>query len=76
MTTASNDLLVVTGAASGIGRAMVKSSLARGTQVLALDVQDAGSELETENQTSPGKLSFMRCDVSAPEDWELSLIHI
>ena len=70
MTNSSNDLLVVTGAASGIGRAMVKAAVARGTHVLALDVQDVASELENEHQNAPGKLSFMRCDVSTPEDWK------
>jgi len=73
MTTSTNtvdDLLIVTGAASGIGAAMVRAGMARGAQVLALDVQDAEQALAEQSAGSTGELSYMRCDVSNPTDWE------
>ncbi len=72
MTTSNSsggDLLIVTGAASGIGAAMVRAGMARGAKVLALDVQDAKEALAEQSAGSSGKLSFIRCDVSSPEDW-------
>jgi len=64
------ELLVVTGAASGIGKAMVSAAVTRGTRVLALDIQDASVELQTHTNASAKQLHFMRCDVSQPEDWD------
>ena len=64
------DLLIVTGAASGIGHAMVRAGMARGAQVLALDVQNAEQDLLQQTTDSPGELIFMRCDVSNPDDWQ------
>jgi len=66
---ASGDLLIVTGAASGIGHAMVRAGMARGSRVLALDVQDAEQALVEQTAGSPGELNFMHCDVSDPQDW-------
>lgn len=65
----AEELLVVTGAASGIGKAMVAAALTRGSKVLALDIQNAEAALRDENSAAPGELSFMRCDVGSPEDW-------
>lgn len=67
--TSDGDLLIVTGAASGIGAAMVSAGMARGDRVLALDVQDAKQTLAEQTDGCPGKLSFMRCDVSSAADW-------
>lgn len=64
------ELLVITGAASGIGRAMVAAGAATGAQVLALDIQDAKATLQADNPDAPGAISFMRCDVSSATDWE------
>ena len=64
------DLLIVTGAASGIGHAMVRAGMARGAQVLALDVQNAEQDLLQQTTDSPGELIFKRCDVSNPDDWQ------
>ncbi len=47
-----NELLVVTGAASGIGRAVVSAAAAAGATVLALDVQDADARLQQDNKLS------------------------
>ena len=65
-----NELLVVTGAASGIGRAVVSAAAAAGATVLALDVQDADVRLQQDNKTASGEVQFMRCDVSSVDDWK------
>ena len=64
------ELLVVTGAASGIGKAMVNAAVAKGAKVLALDIQDAGATLQADTNAPASQLHFMRCDVSQPEDWD------
>lgn len=63
------ELLVVTGAASGIGKAMVQLAAERGVTVLALDIQDAGARLQSDTRTANGSVHFIRCDVSSVEDW-------
>jgi len=60
------ELMVVTGAASGIGRAVVGAAVARGAKVAALDVaDDLGASLVEETGAT-----YLHCDVSDPEDWE------
>lgn len=63
------ELLVVTGAASGIGRAVVNAASATGAKVLALDIQDASTLLQSDTSANPGEVHFMRCDVSSVDDW-------
>ena len=54
-------IVVVTGAASGIGRASVLRFAAEGATVIAADInQAAGAELASQ---SNGKIYFQRCDV-------------
>ncbi|MBL8378877.1 MAG: SDR family oxidoreductase [Burkholderiales bacterium] len=56
---------VITGAASGIGRATLELFVEEGAQVVAADVQeDAGRELERRH---PGAVRFAPCDVMQPE---------
>jgi len=64
------ELLVVTGAASGIGKAMVATASARGCQVLALDIIDAAADLQSATADAAGQLSFLQCDVANPVDWQ------
>ena len=64
------ELLVVTGAASGIGRAVVNAASAIGAQVLALDIQDASAQIQSDTSAKPGKVHFMRSDVSSVDDWK------
>lgn len=63
------ELLVVTGAASGIGKAMVNAAIERGAKVLALDIQDAQTMLEQHTNAAANQLHFLRCDVSQVDDW-------
>ena len=58
-------VFVVTGAASGIGAAVVRAARSQAAQVLALDM-DAHNGAEIEAQTGA---RFMRCDVGDSEDW-------
>ena len=48
---------------------MVAAGTAAGAQVLALDIQDAETQLADATAAAPGTLTFMRCDVSDPGDW-------
>lgn len=59
-------LWIVTGASSGIGRAVVKAASDAGERVLALDIDDrAGVRLAEETGAD-----FQHCDVSDPDDWQ------
>ena len=60
----SGKVAVITGAASGIGRATVQCFVEAGAQVLAADIQaDAGQALA--EQLGPA-VRFVRCDVTQP----------
>lgn len=59
-------LSIVTGAASGIGRAVAINQANIGKTVFALDIDEAGL-LETKESTS-GKIVALTCDVSIPEN--------
>jgi len=62
---------VVTGAASGIGRAAVDLFVAEGARVIAADIQDdKGARLEEEHA---GKARYLRCDVSSEADIEAAV---
>ncbi len=61
-----NTVWVVTGAASGIGAAVVRTATSAGATVLALDISDAtGATL-----ASSTGAHYQHCDVSDPEDWQ------
>ncbi len=57
---------VITGAASGIGRASVERFVEAGARVLAADInEDAGRILEA---AFPGQVVFQKCDVMSEDD--------
>lgn len=59
---------VVTGAASGIGKATVLKLASEGAHVFAADIDEAGGKALAE--ASNGRISFVRCDVTRPADIE------
>ena len=62
----SGKTAVVTGAASGIGKASVLLLAAEGAHVFAADIDETGgAELAS---GSNGKITFQRCDVTSTED--------
>lgn len=64
-------LALVTGGASGLGRAVVEMFLSRGAKVLILDLnQDAGQKLASEYEEA---ILFQNCDVSNPEQVESAI---
>jgi NAD(P)-dependent dehydrogenase (short-subunit alcohol dehydrogenase family) len=61
-------IAVVTGAASGIGKAAVLKLAGEGAHVFAADIDEAGGRALAE--ASNGKIDFIRCDVTVPSDIE------
>ena len=57
---------VVTGAASGIGKAAVLKLAGEGAHVFAADIDEAGGQALA--AASNGKIDFIRCDVTVPAD--------
>ena len=63
---------VVTGAASGIGRATVDLFVAEGARVIAADIQDdKGARIEEDH---PGMAHYVRCDVMQEKDIETAIL--
>jgi NAD(P)-dependent dehydrogenase (short-subunit alcohol dehydrogenase family) len=71
MTTFTNKVALVTGAASGIGRATVQSYAREGARVVVSDVDEKGGQ-ETAQLINHvgGEAFFVRADVSDPADCE------
>lgn len=62
---------VITGAASGIGRATVDLFVAEGARVIAADIQDdKGARIEEDHK---GMVHYVRCDVSQEKDVETAV---
>jgi NAD(P)-dependent dehydrogenase (short-subunit alcohol dehydrogenase family) len=62
---------VITGAASGIGRASVDLFVAQGAQVVAADIQDdKGARMQEEHK---GRVRYVRCDVLQERDIEAAI---
>ena len=59
---------VITGAASGIGKAAVLKLAAEGAHVFAADIDEAGGRALAEQ--SNGRIAFIRCDVTDAADIE------
>ncbi|KAM5349741.1 hypothetical protein ACJ41O_006246 [Fusarium nematophilum] len=57
-----NEIGVVTGGSSGIGRSIVERLVELGVRVAVLDVQDLPKELQTDH-----RVAFYRCDVTSVE---------
>src|SRR3546814_11349629 len=62
---------VVTGAASGIGKASVLKLAGEGAHVFAADIDEAGGRALAE--ASNGRIQFVRCDVPLPSAIEAPL---
>jgi 2,5-dichloro-2,5-cyclohexadiene-1,4-diol dehydrogenase 1 len=68
-------VIIVTGAASGIGRAATMLFCQRGATVVAADVNDAqGDTLMSEVRTSGGRAAYIHTDVSSEADVE-AMVH-
>lgn len=72
MTAISGSAAVITGAASGIGRALARELAARGCDVAVADLDEAGlaSLADEIKRSTQRKVSVHRVDVSAPEQIE------
>lgn len=66
MTVFDNRLFVVTGAASGIGSAVVAAAVNAGADVVGLDIQDGPGTRLADNLGC----RYQHCDVSRIEDWQ------
>jgi len=66
-----NKTVIITGAASGIGKATAELFSREGANVIISDIQEAQGKSVAENIISAGgKASFIKTDVSRPEDME------
>lgn len=66
-----NKVVIITGAASGIGKATAELFAKHGTSVVISDIQEAEGKATTENIiANGGKASFIKTDVSRPEEME------
>lgn len=66
-------LTLVTGGASGIGRATAKTFSTRGHDVAILDVDDAGRRVAEEITGRGGHATFLRCDITRESQVEKSV---
>lgn len=76
----ANKVAVVTGAASGIGRATVDLLLREGAAVVLADLDEAGGQEAVEHLSQAGSdARFIRLDVTSEADWqrlvEVTLAH-
>lgn len=66
-----NKVIIITGAASGIGKAAAELFAKQGANVVISDIQEAEGKATTESIiTTGGKASFFKTDVSKPEEME------
>ncbi|MCW2751571.1 MAG: short-chain dehydrogenase, partial [Aeromicrobium sp.] len=64
-------VIVVTGAAQGIGEAYAKALAAEGAQVVVADVNtEAGEQVAKQIESDGGNAIFVSCDVSSAESAE------
>ena len=62
---------LVTGAASGIGKAIAKRLASEGAAVLVTDVQDpAGTQVATDIAGGGGRAAYRHLDVTSQQEWE------
>lgn len=73
----SNKVVLVTGAASGLGRASAVALASEGATVVATDVQtDSGKDLIASIERNGGRAEFLRQDVTAESGWVSLIEHI
>lgn len=60
---------IVTGAASGLGRAQAEVFAREGARVMLADISEAGAAVADEIMASGGKAAFNRLDVTSAESW-------
>ncbi|CAB4990428.1 MAG: glucose 1-dehydrogenase [Actinobacteria bacterium] len=65
---------IVTGAGSGIGRAIAQAFVDEGAQVIAVDLNEVGLVATRDDCTDPALMLVQRADVSDPEQVE-ALVH-
>src|SRR5690606_4344446 len=71
MKSVDNKVAIVTGAASGIGKAAALLLAAEGARVVVSDIDDKrGTETVEEIKSKGGEAIFVRADTSSPEDNE------
>ncbi len=64
---------LVTGAASGIGKATARRLAEEGAAVLLTDVNEAGVAVAAELRESGARVEFARHDVTSESDWEAAV---
>jgi NAD(P)-dependent dehydrogenase (short-subunit alcohol dehydrogenase family) len=69
MARVSGKVALVTGAASGIGRACVEILAREGAEVILTDVQASGEEVAVTIRNSGGKARFIHHDVASESEW-------
>jgi NAD(P)-dependent dehydrogenase (short-subunit alcohol dehydrogenase family) len=71
MDTLDDKVAVITGAASGIGRAVAATLAGRGTRIVAVDIDTAGITTLTEDAAAQGASAFAHtADVSEPDAFD------
>jgi NAD(P)-dependent dehydrogenase (short-subunit alcohol dehydrogenase family) len=60
-------VIVVTGAAQGIGEAYAKGIAAEGASVVVADLNDAGEQVAKQIEADGGRAIFVKCDVSSAD---------
>lgn len=66
-----NKTVIITGAASGIGKATAELFAKQGANVVVSDIQETEGEMVVKEICSAGgKASFFKTDVSNPEEME------
>lgn len=72
----ANQIVFITGAGSGIGRATALAFARAGSSVVVSDVNDAaGQETVAQVEAAGGKASYVNCNVANPDQIEAAIRH-